>query len=481
MLTVTPKAIAYAEALKSIISGLNGDPGLKKSVTDVDMSYGISSARMLNKFLAIAIDKTGVNEDGIISKADIMAVSDAIQADATMLSSYTAYHGKDDGNESGFHLLRGDGAEQTFKGMNAADSVFDGIYHIGFAYSGDNLVDQGGNLSFTLSAVAGWLNYFLNDLSMVYGTNGDDYMTSGTYSTAFADAANEVFDAGVGNDQIYANDGDDLVHAGDGDDRSSGGFGRDTLNGGSGIDQLFGDAGNDKIYGEDGDDGLYGGLGIDVINGGDGNDSISGNESDDKLIGGSGNDSLNGGRGNDVVGGNEGDDTIFGDVGDDSLSGMDGDDAITGSDGDDVLDGGNGGDLLSGGLGDDSMTGGAGKDSLDGNDGIDLYRGGADGDLITMWDNDDARDIVVFETGDSGVVRSAIDVVNGFTSGQDVINLRSFGSRMSFEDLDFVGGHPSVYYDGHYLRIDRDGDRDADLIIQFNYVTTMVESDFLFA
>ena len=460
---------------------LSNDPGLKDNVSPVDMSYGISSARALNKLLATALDKTGVNKDGVITKADIVAVSGAIQADATALSSYTAYHGRDDGNESGFHLLQNDGATRTFKGHNAADTVIDGIYHIGFASSGDNLVDQNGNLSHTLTAVAGWLNYFLNDVNMVYGTGGDDYLSSGTYSAALALAANEIFDAGGGNDQIYAGDGNDTVNAGVGDDRSTGGLGHDTMNGGLGADQLFGEAGIDKINGEDGDDGLYGGQGSDTVSGGGGNDSISGNEGDDKLSGGFGNDSLNGGIGNDTVSGNDGDDTIYGDVGDDVLNGLDGDDAIVGSDGNDRLDGGSGGDQLAGGRGGDLLTDGTGQDGLDGNDGADTFRGGADADIITMWDGDDARDVVVLQLGDSGVSRTSIDVVNGFTSGQDVINLRSFGSRMSYEDLDFSGGHASVFYDGHYLRIDSDGDRAADLIIQFNYVTTMVEADFLLA
>lgn len=445
MFTLPPKAPATADALKSIVTVLTGDAGLKANVSPVDMSYGISSARMLNNLLATAIDETGVNADGVIGKSDIVSIADYIQADSAMLTSFTAFHGTDTGTESGFHLIESEGAVRTFRGLNVVDNVIDSIYLIGFGYNGDFLFDENGNPSTAMTVVAGWLNYFLNGENRVYGTGGDDYLTSGGYSLALADAANEVFDAGVGNDQIYAGDGDDIVDAGRGDDRSGGGLGRDTINGGLGADQLFGEGGNDKINGDEGDDGLNGGLGNDVASGGSGNDSISGNEGGDKLTGGTGDDSLNGGQGNDSVSGNDGNDTIFGDVGDDAL------------------------------------TGGAGKDGLNGNDGADVLRGGAGADIITLWDNDDARDVLVFETGDSGLTRTSIDVVDGFASGQDVINLRSFGSNMSFEDLDFAGGHASVFFDGHYLRIDSDGDRASDLIIQFNSIAAMVEADFLFA
>ena len=463
LFTLPPKAPATVDALKSIISVLTGDAGLKANVSSVDMSYGISSSRMLNKLLATAIDETGVNEDGAISKADIVAIADYIQADSAMLVSFTAYHGTETGTESGFHLLETEGAKRTFRGLNVVDTVIDSIYLIGFGYSGDFLLDQNGSPSTAMTLVAGWLNYFLNGENRVYGTGGDDYLTSGEYSLALADAANETFDAGVGNDQIYAgagddiinagvgNDqiyagaGDDIINAGLGDDRASGGLGRDTIYGGLGADQLFGEDGNDKISGDEGDDGLNGGMGNDVATGGSGNDSISGNEGSDKLIGGTGDDSLNGGQGSDSVSGNDGNDMIFGDVGDDAL------------------------------------TGGAGKDGLNGNDGADVLRGGAGADIMTLWDNDDARDVLVFETGDSGLTSTSIDVVDGFASGQDVINLRSFGSNMSFEDLDFAGGHASVFFDGQYLRIDSDGDSASDLIIQFNSIAAMVEADFLFA
>ena len=142
MFTLPPKAPATVDALKSIISVLTGDAGLRANVSSVDMSYGISSSRMLNKILAEAIDETGVNEDKIITRSDIIAMSDYIQADPGMVVSFTAFHGNDSGNESGYHLLDNEGAQQTFRGLNVVDVVVDSVFFIGFGYSGDFLLDR---------------------------------------------------------------------------------------------------------------------------------------------------------------------------------------------------------------------------------------------------------------------------------------------------------------------------------------------------
>lgn len=136
--------------------------------------------------------------------------------------------------------------------------------------------------------------------------------------------------------------------------------------------------------------------------------------------------------------------------------------------------------MLCGGAGNDILIGGTGNDTLDGNDGIDIYKGGAGADIFHLWDGDNARDTIVIEAGDSGRTSSTIDTVEGFESGEDVIDLRAFAG-MTFEDLDYLGGHASAYYDGRYLRLDTDGDRATDMIIQFKWVDEMVAPDFLFA
>ena len=136
--------------------------------------------------------------------------------------------------------------------------------------------------------------------------------------------------------------------------------------------------------------------------------------------------------------------------------------------------------MLCGGAGNDTLQGGVGNDRIEGNDGADVFLGGLGADIISMWDGDGARDSMVIEAGDSGRTRTTIDVVEGFASGEDVIDLRAFAG-MTFEDLDYAGGHASAYYDGRYLRLDTDGDRASDMILQFKWVDELVTSDFLFA
>lgn len=112
-----------------------------------------------------------------------------------------------------------------------------------------------------------------------------------------------------------------------------------------------------------------------VVNGNGGNDTIdaSGLQSGNPHL------TLDGGAGNDTITGGQDGDLIFG------------------GDGHDVLKGGAGGDTIDGGIGDDVITGGLGDDVLGGGDGADTfnYTGLLDGR----------------------------DLIEGFTTGQDHLNL----------------------------------------------------------
>ncbi len=71
------------------------------------------------------------------------------------------------------------------------------------------------------------------------------------------------------------------------------------------------------------------------------------------------------------------------------------------------LDGGAGNDRLIGGDGNDLLLGGAGNDTLEGGNGDDVLNGGA------------GKDVFLYRTDVSGS-----DTINGFTRGQDKIDLR---------------------------------------------------------
>ena len=483
-----------------MIKVINSDPGLKSHVSDADLAEATAASRTLNRLLATIIDQTGANSDHIITPAEMAAISDAVRANPDTMSAFVAAHGDDEWNsETGFHLVQDDGAISMFQGRNAVDTVIDAIYHFGFPYHDGRFVNEDGNDNELVDDVAGWLNFFLNGENRVFGTSGNDILYSGTYSKSLAAAANEIFDGGDGNDQIWAGDGNDTVFGGAGDDTSGGGTGNDTLHGGEGADQLWGEGGNDRIMGDGGNDLLGGGFGNDRIEGGAGDDNVYGDEGDDTLSGGDDNDVLVGGDGKDVLNGDNGNDTLWGDAGNDRINGGAGADLAGGGTGNDVIAGMGGGDKIYGGDGNDRISGGAGADQIwgeagadvlmgnAGNDtisageGVDIIKGGAGADKIALWDDDNARDTVRFQKGDSGLTSATIDRVEGFVSGEDKIDLRSFAG-MTFTELNYVGGgKASVYYDGQHLCLDTNGDQVTDMIIEFAWVNSLVESDFLFA
>lgn len=451
-------------SLNRLHSRVAADPGLIANVRAAELVKGLAALDSLSALMISVIDRLGVNKDGLLSEADIMAVSDAIRAEPTDYRGFVRAHGDDEWNsETGFHLLQNDGGSLMFQGRKFVDTVVDAIFHIGFTYSEGRFVNEDGNRNETVADVAGWLNYFLNGVNVVHGSDGADDLYSGQYSAALAQAENETFLAGAGDDQIWAGVGDDIVWAGEGNDKSGGGEGNDTLQG---------EAGNDTLYGDNGDDQVFGGTGDDVIGLSFGADSAEGGAGNDTLYGQEGTDALSGDDGDDLIYGGEMRDTLRGGAGQDTLSGDQDNDILLGDDGADDLRGGDGADQLRGGDGADKLSGGAGADVLN---------GGAGADKFYLWEDVAACDTLVFRAGDSGKTRATIDSVEGFKSGIDKIDLRSFAG-MLFEDLDYRGGGTaSAYHDGRHLRIDGNGDGVTDMIIEFKWVSELVAGDFLFA
>jgi Ca2+-binding RTX toxin-like protein len=387
-----------------------------------------------------------------------------VQGDAQEYDLFLEAHGDDEGGvETAFHLLQGNGGTLMFQGRDFIDTVVDAIYHYGFDIVDGVFENEDGNQNEDAADVAGWLNYFVNGVNVVFGDDSHEVLHSGTYSAVLADAANETFLAEGGNDEIWADVGNDTVWAGKGNDVSGGGEGKDSLNGENGADTLWGDEGADILSGDGGADELGAGQGNDVAKGGDGTDTLYGEDGNDKLYGDAGSDLLYSGDGNDVLFGGSENDSLSGEDGNDNLNGDAGQDEINGGDDNDTLSGGDGADILKAGDGTDRVFGGAGAD--------DIY----------LWEDKECRDTLVFKSGDSGKTTSTIDQVEGFESGTDKIDLRSFAG-MQFETLDYAGGGTaSVYFDGKMLRIDSNGDAVTDMIVEFTHQETLVASDFLFA
>lgn len=396
--------------LSNLIAPINTDPGLLALVTPAQMQSGLTAAARLNILLLQTIALTHVNDDGIISPADMQTLSNAIRSNPVALQSFLINHG--DSNHAlptGFHQIQVRGGTLLFQGHEFTHKVVEGIYNFGSAIVNGSYTNPLDGHPEVVAKAAGWLNYFLNGVNVVHGTAGADLLDSGGYSAIFAAARNETFLAGGGNDSVWSLDGNDKIWAG---------TGNDTCGGGTGHDQMFGEAGNDMLYGQEGND---------RIDAGDGNDTASGGNDNDVVVGGNGNDVVFGDTGNDVVYGQTGNDILYG------------------------------------------------------NNGSDVVVGGSGADTIYLWEDVAMRDVIVFKANDSGMTATTMDVVWGFTSGQDDVDLRSLGP-MSFRASNFAGGgNESFYYDGHYLRIDHTGDGVADMSVDFRFLQTMQLSDFILA
>ncbi len=457
-----------AANLKSIIAGIKADPGLRAETSAKQIGKGIDAAKLLNSVLLTMIEETKVNRDGQITEKDMVKISNALWNDQAKYAyewrKFFEGHGNDNGDVvSGFHWVQNDGGTQLFQGRNFIDTVADAIYHFGFQEEKGRYVNEDGNDNETLIDVAGWLNYFLNGKNIVYGTNGDDDIGSGEYSSAFKAARSETFMAGRGNDRVWADVGNDRVKAGSG---------HDEVGGGNGNDRIWGQKGNDKLWGDVGNDRMYGGTGADQMGGGDGKDKMLGGKGSDTMGGGAGNDRMDGGKDADTLYGDDGNDRMDGGAGRDDLNGGLGSDRISGGSGADKIYGSDGNDRLKGGSGNDEIGGGAGKDKIE---------GGKGADAINIWEQSQAVDTIVFGKGDSGKTANTMDRVEGFASGVDKIDLSALGP-MKFAKLDFVGhGKASAYFDGDYLRIDVDGNGSNDMMVEFVYVSSLSAGDFIFS
>jgi Ca2+-binding RTX toxin-like protein len=433
-------------ALDSILAAIRADAGLRGNVSARDIDRGVAAADDLNTVLLRVLDRTNGNDDKVIDKADMIDVSNETYARPRDYVDFLEGHGNDNGTvESGYHYVQDDGGSLLFQGRNFLDTVADAIYHFGFDTKNGRYFNEDGNDNERVQDVAGWLNFFLNGRTMVYGGDGNDEFGSGEYSDYFAKARNETFMGYGGDDAMWSDRGNDKVYGGSGNDRSGMGTGNDSGYGGTGNDSMWGETGSDKVYGGTGKDVLGGGLDGDDLYGGDDGDNLMGNEGRDELNGGSGRDRLEGGADND---------TLNGDFGRDDLMGGDGDDKVRGGDSNDKL------------------SGNEGRDTLRGDDGT---------DAMYLWENAQVRDTLVFKDGDSGRTLGNIDLVEGFVSGTDKIDLSSFGA-MKFAGIDFTGGgKASCYFDGTYLRIDDNGDRATDMMVEFKYVDRLSAGDFIFA
>ena len=158
--------------LDTILDWIETDPGLINQISTTDISTGSAAAAAMNQIVIDAIKATGVGNDKLLDASDVYELADWIEANRKV--EWLKYHG-DDANkvETGFHLVQGDGAVEVAFGRNAVNTIADAIYHLGFGYKNDRLINEDGNTNERVEAVAYWLNSLLaGDLQSGALSNG---------------------------------------------------------------------------------------------------------------------------------------------------------------------------------------------------------------------------------------------------------------------------------------------------------------------
>lgn len=163
-------------------------------------------------------------------------------------------------------------------------------------------------------------------------------------------------------------------------------------------------------------------------------------------------------------------------------------DRAQGHGGNDVMYGNGGNDTLEGGAGNDLIIGGSGNDRIWGGSGIDRQAGGR------------GYDVFIFRsTAELGRTSTTTDVIADFTHGVDRIDLSGIDAMQSVsgdQAFVFIGSRAistssrgEVSYqqydragtanDMTLVRIDTDGDRDAEAVIRLTGLHTLSASDFI--
>lgn len=176
------------------------------------------------------------------------------------------------------------------------------------------------------------------------------------------------------------------------------------------------------------------GAGADNFNGLEGGGVI--------VLGELGNDALRGGQWDDSLSGGQDNDTLVGRGGDDALDGGDGDDIIRGNAGDDIIIGGLGADIMKGGLGEDTF----------------IFNSAA-------------------EIGNGAIT----DLISGFRSGEDDIDLSALGALTFIGTTAFSGtaGELRYFKGSGELRGDLDGNTSVDFILRLDPNTALVAGDLI--
>ena len=149
--------------LDRLVEIINSDHRLARRVAPEDIAVASDSADRMNAIILEAIYLKGCANDGRIDAADARTINDYIHD--YHYPEWVELHGDDDnGVETGFHRVQGNGARTLLFGANAVNQVADGIYHLGFESSRRfRLKNEDGNKNKTFMKLAHWLDTLLAD------------------------------------------------------------------------------------------------------------------------------------------------------------------------------------------------------------------------------------------------------------------------------------------------------------------------------
>ena len=342
------------------------------------------------------------------------------------------------------------GDDDTLIGGAGADTLYGGIA----SYEGSSAVtvildddapEEGGDAEGDV--LDGDDDVVANDVKHVIGSDRNDLLRG--------DAGDNTLEGGDGNDTLIGVDGDDLLDGGDGTDTASYNLFVDSVPDGSQTGSV------DVALGEPG----TGGVGITGTGTLRNIENLIGSWGNDELTGNSGANDIQGIQGNDTIEGRDGADTLDGGEGVDTLTYENSTDAdgVTINLGSNSARGGEAaGDRISNfenvtGTGKaDRLTGSDKENVLVGGDGNDTLDGGSD-DVTDTLTGGDGEDVFIFRDG---------DIVNGFSTGDDKLDvsaLRGFASDGSdlFDYINVSGNTITYDRDGSYAT-DADPDPNPD-------------------
>ena len=430
------------------------DAGLSAATPESDIEQGADAANGMNHMILAAMQVTGANADGWISTEDLQNMNAWLRSNDNRLATWTSLHGDDEKNEeTGFHLVQNDGANNRYFGQNLVNTVADGIYHMGFEIKNGTFLNEDGNTNAKLSDVTDWLNYFYvdqsstatgldkivdtikSDAGLARNTSATDINQGASYADQLnhfvinaIDATGAMADNWITSEDMLAMnqwirsdtarlDQWTLLH---GDDETGSETGYHLVQNDSANTLYFGQNLINTVA-----DGIYH-MGFDIQNGRflneDGNQNAYLTDVASWL-----NYFY---KGSTLVYGSNSADTIQGSDDAEDIEGQSGNDIINAGGGDDLVNGGFGDDNIKSEAGDDTLVGGLGNDKLDGGDGSDTYR--VSGNLAGGWSSFNGYD-TYSDTGSTGY-----DVIKAVGAGDVDIGLTGFGPQSGIEAVDIT-------------------------------------------